>query len=450
MSPLTPLKALMPRGLFGRSLLILFVPLVLLQLVSAYVFFGTHWDYVTRRLAAGLAGDIGAIIQMMELYPGEANRAQIFTEVAAPMDLQLTLEPGGFLRRTGMLGAAPHFQDVVMGYSMKDNLMTAMAEHVGRPVFIDTVTLAPEGRIEIRVQLAEGVLDVRFLRKRLYSLTTTLFVLWMGGTSFLLLSIATLFMRIQVRAVRRLARAADEFGKGHEVSNFKPEGAAEVRRAAAAFALMRDRIKRQVTQRTEMLAGVSHDLRTPLTRMKLQLAMMSGDGIADLQQDLVEMERMVEGYLAFARGEGTEASYEIDLVDLLTDLVARLQRDGHAIDLHCEESLVLAIRPQAMSRCIGNLLGNAVRYAPHVAVRAGRRDDAVEIVVDDDGPGIPAERREDVFKAFVRLEGSRNPKTGGVGLGLTIARDVAHVHGGDIMLEDSPLGGLRARLRLPL
>jgi two-component system osmolarity sensor histidine kinase EnvZ len=298
--------------------------------------------------------------------------------------------------------------------------------------------------------LKEGVLNVRASRKRLYSPTTTIFVLWMVGTSILLISIATMFMRNQVRAVRRLARAADSFGKGHDVPNFKAEGATEVRQAALAFAIMRERINRQMAQRTEMLAGVSHDLRTPLTRMKLQLAMMSGEGVADLGIDVADMEHMVEGYLAFARGEGGEAAEPTDLGPLLEDVVTKLRREGHAIDLHCEETLNLPLRPQAMSRSLMNLIGNAARYAKHVAVRAGRRKDAVEILIDDDGPGIAPENREDAFKAFVRLEGSRNPKTGGVGLGLTIARDIVRAHGGDISLEDSPFGGLRVRLRLPV
>jgi two-component system osmolarity sensor histidine kinase EnvZ len=272
----------------------------------------------------------------------------------------------------------------------------------------------------------------------------------MVGTSLLLFGIATIFMRNQVRAVRRLAAAVDSFGKGRDVPYFKPQGAAEVRQAAAAFGRMQDRIKSQVGQRTEMLAGVSHDLRTPLTRMKLELAMAKGEGVAELKEDVADMERMIEGYLAFARGEGSEKTSVTDLVALLEDVVGKLRRDGGQIDLHCAEALSLPLRPMAISRCLTNLIGNAVRYAAHVSVRADRHDDVIDVIVDDDGPGIPPDRRDDAFKAFVRLEGSRNPKTGGVGLGLTIARDVARIHGGDVLLEDSPLGGLRVRLQLPL
>lgn len=441
-------RYLLPRGLMGRSLLILVIPLLLVQLVSAYVFFGTHWDLVTRRMSGSLAGDIGTVIELMRLNPTPAGREQAFAVAAQEMELTVTLHPGDILERTGMLGAAPKIANEVMGYSLEDNLTNALNERVGRPVFIDAET--SERDITIWVQLPDGVLEVRASRKRLYSPTTKIFVLWMVGTSLLLLGIATLFTRNQVRAVKRLAVAADAFGKGRPVPDFKPEGATEVRQAGAAFALMRDRLKSQVDQRTEMLAGVSHDLRTPLTRMKLQLAMMQGEGIRDLAEDVTDMERMIEGYLAFARGEGTEISRPADLAALVEDAVARARRDGGRIEVVCEGDLNLPLKAQAMSRCLANLIGNAVRYATNVKVTARRGEDFAEVIVDDDGPGISADYREVVFKPFYRIEGSRNPKTGGVGLGLTIARDVARGHGGNILLEDSPMKGLRVRLMLPL
>ncbi len=445
---LAGIKGILPRGLLGRSLLILVTPLVLLQLVAAYVFFGTHWDLVTRRLSAGLAGDIGAVIEMMRRAPGDQSRADIFAIAAQSMELQIVLRPGDILARTGMVGAAPPLIDLLAGFSLEDNLTGALAERVGRPVFIDA--LSSEREIQILVQLPDGVLDVRASRKRLYSPTTTIFVLWMVGTSLLLLGIAILFTRNQVRAVTRLAVAADAFGKGRPVPDFKPEGALEVRQAGAAFALMRDRLKSQVDQRTEMLAGVSHDLRTPLTRMKLQLAMMRGAEIAELSDDVGDMERMIEGYLAFARGEGSERARPADLVALVADVAAKLRKEEGRLEVSGDETLVLPLKVDAMTRCLANLIGNAVRFARRVRVQVSRRDDVAEVVIDDDGPGIGALDRDLVFKPFFRLESSRNPKTGGVGLGLTIARDVARGHGGDVRLEDSPAGGLRARLILPI
>jgi two-component system osmolarity sensor histidine kinase EnvZ len=441
------IKSLLPQGLLGRSLVILVTPLVVVQLVSAYVFFGTHWDVVTRHLAAGLAGDIQAVIMMIRSDPTDQGREHAFNIANASMDLHITFEDGKVLPRTGMVGAAPEIQNDLIGYSLEANLTNALATIVGKPAFIDAKTYPRE--VEIDVQLADGVLVIRAPKRRLYSPTTTVFVLWTVGTSMLLCGIAMLFMRNQVRSVRRLAAAANSFGKGRDVADFKHGGASEVRQAAAAFDLMRDRIKRQIDQRTEMLAGVSHDLRTPLTRMKLQLAMMTGDGLAELGADVAEMERMIEGYLAFARGEGSEPPVPTDLAGLINTTAANLRREGAIIDLHCEEDLTLTLRPDAISRCLMNLLGNAARYGRHVSVRAGWRGDSAEIVIDDDGPGIPESRREDVFKPFVRLDQSRNPKTGGVGLGLTIARDIVRGHGGNLSLDDSPLGGLRALVRLP-
>jgi two-component system osmolarity sensor histidine kinase EnvZ len=214
---------------------------------------------------------------------------------------------------------------------------------------------------------------------------------------------------------------------------------------------MRDRLKRQITQRTEMLAGVSHDLRTPLTRMKLQLALLGATpDSAELKADIAEMERMLNGYLAFARGEGTEQAVETDLTGLLEDVVGNARREGAAVELVAESGMMVPLRPDAFRRCLANLVANAQRYAHRVAIAAARHGGAIEIIVDDDGPGIPRDKREEVFRPFFRLDPSRNPETGGIGLGLTIARDVVRGHGGDLVLDDSPLGGLRARLRLPV
>jgi two-component system osmolarity sensor histidine kinase EnvZ len=258
-------------------------------------------------------------------------------------------------------------------------------------------------------------------------------------------------MRGQVQPIKRLAQAADDFGKGRDVTDFHPEGAAEVELAGRAFNLMRDRIRRQIAQRTEMLAGVSHDLRTPLTRMKLQLAMMgSSPEIVELKNDVADMERMIGAYLAFARGEGTEQSFPTDLNDVIEEVVTNARREGARVDLHLpEEPLVLPLRRDAFRRALANVIGNAHRYAKNQRLWLRRTRNGIDIFVDDDGPGVPTGSREDVFKPFFRLEQSRNTETGGTGLGLTIARDILRSHGGDLTLAESPMGGLRAKLRLP-
>ena len=332
---------------------------------------------------------------------------------------------------------------------MERMLANAMTSHISKPFLIHA---QPNSRLVIiDVQLASGVLHAVTSRKRLFSSTAYVFVIWMVGTSLILFAVATVFMRNQIKPIRRLAIAADNFGKGRDVSNFKPEGASEVRQAGSAFLIMQERIVRQINQRTDMLAGVSHDLRTPLTRMKLQLEMLNDhQGAEELKSDIAEMEHMLDGYLAFARGEGIEEPEPTDLTALLNDAVAQARRKGGVIDLHTEGKLMVSLRPKAFKRCLTNLIDNALQFAEHVSVRAGERGDAIEIAIDDDGPGIPEDLREEVFKPFYRIEGSRNPGTGGVGLGLTIARDVIRGQGGEIRLGDSPNGGLRVRLRVPI
>jgi two-component system osmolarity sensor histidine kinase EnvZ len=437
-------KRLLPRTLLGRSLLIIVSPLVLLQVISTWVFYDRHYDTITKRLAQGLAGDIAAVVQMLEGSPGTVERMQTFRLAQSTMHIELSFSDGGRLAASTLRGSLNIFTN-----TLDSKLTTALHEFVGRPFLIDTRSLAKD--VEIQVQLADGVLRALVSRERLFSPTTYIFIMWMVGSSIVLFGVAVIFMRNQVKPIRRLAQAADSFGKGREVADFKPEGATEVRQAAFAFLRMRDRIKRQIDQRTEFLAGVSHDLRTPLTRMKLQLAMLRELPEArNLESDVGEMERMVEGYLAFARGEGTEQPQPTELSALLRDVIAQMRRDGGVIDLHVEETATLPLRREAMRRCLTNLLSNAGRHGKHISVRAGRRQRAVEITIDDDGPGIPPDRREDVFRPFFRLEQSRNPATGGVGLGLSIARDVVRNHGGDLTLEDAPGGGLRARIWLPV
>lgn len=434
------LKRLLPKSLLGRSLLIIVVPLVLLQVVSGVIFFESHWDKVSLRMARGLAGDVAMLVSLIRQHPGVGDVERTFAMAAHHMQITAHLREGEVLpntpprTRTGMT---------------EDILDRALREYLDNPFLIDDRSLDRE--VVILVQLPQSVLEVITPRKRLFSSTTYVFVLWMVGTSLVLFGVATIFMRNQVKPIRRLAIAADSFGKGRDAPLFKPEGASEVRQAASAFMAMRERIQRQITQRTEMLAGVSHDLRTPLTRMKLQLEMLgSGDGVGELKNDVTEMEHMLEGYLAFARGEGSEAPQPTDLTALLDEAVTQARRRGGVIDMHSEGKIVVPLKAAAFRRCVTNLVDNAIRYADHVSVRAGRRGEAIEVTIDDDGPGIPADRRDDVFKPFFRLESSRNPVTGGVGLGMTIARDVVRNHGGDVELSDSPSGGLRVRLVLPL
>lgn len=433
------IRRFLPTSLLGRSLLIIVTPVILLQVISTWIFYERHWQTIARRLSDALAGEIGLIVDTMRRYSGPEDQKAII-DMSRRLGLQITLYPGDILPKT---------DPVIGSYYFNKHLLRSLQMQVRRPVHIDSASIGD--RVRIAVQIPEGVVDIIVPRKRLFSSTTYIFLMWMVGSSMVLFAVAMVFMRNQIRPIRRLAAAVDSFGKGREVPDFKPEGAAEIRLAARAFNRMRGRILGAITQRTEMLAGVSHDLRTPLTRMKLQLAMSGDDnGVEDLRSDVGEMETMLDEYLAFARGEGIEEVEPTDIAETLREVVNGMRRSNADIDLHAEGDLNVDVRPNAVKRCLTNLVLNAVRYGGRVLVNADRNDDTIEVTVDDDGPGIPEGEREAVFKPFYRLEGSRNPETGGTGLGLTIARDVVRGHGGDLALEESPMGGLRARVRIPV
>lgn len=432
-------KRVLPRSLYGRALLIIILPLVLAQVIATWIFYDRHWETVARRLSTSVAADIALTFDSLAIASNDRQREAIFRRADNDTQLFYAFHPGETL---------PKGMRQTDGTRIEETLARAVAERVGLPFEISG-DLDPRD-ILVSIQTGDGVMQIAVPRERLFTPTTYIFIMWMVGSSLVLFAIASVFLRNQIKSLKRLAAAADAFGKGREVPNFRLEGATEVRQVGMAFLKMRERIQRSITQRTEMLAGVSHDLRTPLTRMRLALELQSGSPTAaELKDDLAAMERMVQGYIDFARGEGSEEAHATDLSALIQDAVAALGRDGAPVLLALPEECVMPLRPDAMSRCVGNLIANARRYGKHVWVTAIEGNRTVEVLVDDDGPGLPPEQRENVFRPFFRLDPARNPATGGTGLGLAIARDVARAHGGDILLEESPQGGLRARLKLP-
>lgn len=429
-------KRLLPRGLLGRSLLIVLVPLVALQAVAFTFFYGSHLDLVSRRLAGAVAGEIAQTIELLQRYP--SDEADVLRSAFVQFELPMRLTPGATL---------PPNRHVNQPGPMDDDLAAALQMKIGRPYVMDWSS--DPRAVLVRVQLPDGVLEVEAPRKRLYASTIYLFVLWVVGTALVLFGIAALFLRNQVRAIRRLAAAAEAFGMGRDQGPIRPEGATEVRQAATAFNRMQARIVRFLQQRTEMLAGVSHDLRTPLTRLRLALAMLPSDprlqgDVADMTADVEEMERMIAGYLSFARGEGTEQAQAVDVSAMLADVAVGARRAGADVSVDASGPLLVNLRPDAARRAMTNLVDNARRYGRHVRLAAAADERSVQVTVDDDGPGIAPTRREAVFRPF------ESGPDGGTGLGLTIARDIVRAHGGEIFLEESPMGGLRARMRLPV
>jgi two-component system osmolarity sensor histidine kinase EnvZ len=434
------LKGMMPKGLYARALLIIIVPMVILQSGVAFVFMERHWNLVTQRLSAGVVQDIAALIDVYSGYPQDADQAKIRKIARERLGLVVDFLPLGDLPPPG---PKPFFS------LLDQTLSEELRKQIGKPFWIDTV--GKSSLVEIRVQLDNSVMRVFARRSAAYASNSEIFLLWMVGTSTVLLAVAIIFLRNQIKPILKLADAAESFGKGRDAPNFRPRGAREVRRAAAAFIEMKTRIERAIEQRTAMLAGVSHDLRTVLTRFKLELALI-GDSpeIEAMKRDVDEMARMLEAYLAFARGDLGEQSAATDMAAFLEELRLDAERHGHRATVTFHGPPIVTVRPAAFKRCLANLVSNAARFAPSIALTGHRDHRWLTVTVDDDGPGIPADMREDVFKPFLRLDDARNQDEGGTGLGLAIARDIARSHGGDITLGDSPLGGLRAVVRVPV
>jgi two-component system osmolarity sensor histidine kinase EnvZ len=431
-------KRFLPRSLFGRTLLIFVLPTFLMLAVATYVFFNRHWYTVTNRMTYALAGDTAVIVELLQRSNTPQTTEGIKNLAFNKMSLTVTFAPGQTLP-----------EPVPIRGPIAVILERALSDRLSYPYVLD-MTYAPE-TIGVKVGVTEGVYTILSPEKRVYTPTTQVFILWMMGSSILLTAVALLFMRNQIRPVRRLAAAAESIGKGREVPWFKVEGSAEVRQAGAALMVMRDRLRRQIAQRTAMLAGVSHDLRTPLTRMKLQIELMGITPETDeLSSDIAEMEEMLNAYLAFARGEESETTLPTDIGILLDEIATSARRQNPNITLNVPQGVEIIMRRNAMKRCLTNLVSNALRYGSRAEINAVATDQTVSITIDDDGPGIDPALREDMFRPFTRAEESRNRATGGVGLGLTIARDIARSHGGDVVLEDSPLGGLRARVWVPV
>jgi two-component system osmolarity sensor histidine kinase EnvZ len=432
----------LPDRLYQRSLIIVIAPMVLLQAIMAYIIMERHWDNVTKALAKTLAREITFVSELYEASPKTPEALGRLLDTA-----NRTLEVTFALERPSSLpssGPKPLF-------SLVDTKLTKyLDQRIDRRISVDT--LGQPGYIDVRIELdKELVLRLLAKEERAGASSTHIFLTWLVGSSLVLIAVAIVFLRKQIRPIQDLANAARRFGLGRPVYNFHPRGAREVKEAATAFINMKERIERYVEQRTAMLAGVSHDMRTILTRFKLELALLDRHPrLNALKQDVDELQRMLEGYIAFVRSDNGERSARTDVASLLRNIAGHARRGGQKINLDIPKELLVPVKPDAFKRCVVNLVGNATRYARKVAVSATQSGHQLLITIDDNGPGIPPDRRDDVFKPFYRLDNARNMDETGTGLGLSIARDIARAHGGDVELTDSPLGGLRAVVRIPV
>ena len=434
------LRDITPKSLFGRMLAIILVPIILVQIISVIIFYERHWDWVSRHMSKNLAKDVGLLIDELGNEPSKDQRALSAIRARQYFDIIFYWLDGGILQPNQIIE------------SEFKNFRNSLQARIKEPFYLSTLENSRQFYVDI--QLGNGIVRMHIDNKRLFVPTALTFIMWSIGASVILFSIAIIFLRRQVRPILRLANAARQIGFGRDVDSFSVEGATEVRIAGRAFQAMRHRINKQISERTALLAGVSHDLKTPLTRMRLQLAIMEiqNDTKIEFEKELKELEEMIDGYLEFARDDREEQMVDASLFKLLQQASKTSDPTGEKINILPPNNNipVFPVQVQSIRRALINLLTNAIRYAGKATAQIQIFDDHSEIIIDDNGPGIPRDKRAEVVLPFTRLENSRNSKTGGTGLGLSIAKNSALNHGGELILEDSPLGGLRVRLLLPL
>ena len=429
------IKKFLPQTLLGRSIMILVVPLIILQLIITVIFYNRHWDTITRHRTIDFVKDITLVVESFEKNKSIENQKWTLNNVSEKLQLQT------FYKKNVTLNLEQHeLKPTKLKKYLLENL-----DPLNKKFNLDIND--KKKLITVMVELDEGVLEFRASKKRIYSSTTYIFILWMISASIILFIVALLFLKNQIKPIRKLAIAVDRFGKGKNIGNFKPSGAREVRRVSNAFKIMKERIENSISQRNKMFSSISHDIRTILTRMKLNLELHKLDK-GGLKKDLVEMEQMVEEYLKYAKGEEKEKIQKINIISLINLIKKRYSKKN--IYFNNGKKINISVRLNSIKRCINNLLSNSLKFSKNIKITCNKKNNYVEIIIDDDGPGIPEKERKKVLQPFYRVEDSRNRDTGGIGLGITIAADIINNHGGNFFLDKSPLGGLRTKIYLPI
>lgn len=428
-------KKIIPSSLLGRSLIIVFAPILILVVLTTFIFYQTSWSIISKRLAQSVVADINVIVKLIDqnLKPEAIQIAKKDFKMDVIYKKDTDLNPLSFRPQRGIL----------------PRRLQQSLEELERPFFYDLSNL--EKGAAIAIQLNNDLLIISVHKDRLYNESAFVFLLWMFFASLILLLLSYLFMKGQIRPLKRLAIIAETFGRGLDAPELKVSGSLEIRQTTNAFNQMRTRIKRFLKQRTDMLAGVSHDLRTPLTRMKLQLSLMKDDDAKkELEYDIKEMTAMLNSYVSFVRGETPETIENIQLNNLIKNICQNLDREKYEITETYSRKIDTSGRPLQIKRAIQNILDNARRYASKIQIDVSANNDECFISISDNGPGIPEKNYEDVFKPFFTLDPSRNKMKGESGLGMTISRDIIRSHGGDIKLSPSSIGGLKTVINLPI
>jgi len=429
------IKKFLPKRLFYRSLLIVAVPIIGLQLIISIVFFDSLWIKTNKGLTRALVGEIDTIIDIYN-NENEYNKKKLTDLYNQNFNFSIR-----FLENTKL----PDIK-VERWFSPMDRTLRRELKPKINEFWFNTTSYKEV--IDLRIKFKDGVLQIFFPKERVQTSSIRIFALWITLPAFLLIAVAIIFLKNQTRPIINLARASEKFGRGEIVKDFIPSGALEIRQAGYEFDRMRKRIIRHLNQRSEMLSGISHDLRTPLTRMKLQLAFIKDEKISKkLSNDITEMEKMLNEYLKFSSSRSTEKTETFDLSELLETIVQKYEKKEITTDI--PERVYLDGRKNLIQRCLNNLIDNSIKYSEKTLISLKKSSSNITITVDDDGPGIPQNERENVFKPFYKIDKSRGDSKSSVGLGLSIASDIVRSHGGNILLETSPKDGLRVKIFLP-